>query len=53
MFSGFQTHKPFCVVIMGISVCALPGAKVTLSRDFSLPAFMKMSFMGGFAFRQP
>lgn len=29
-----------------ISVCT----KVTLSRDFSLPALMKMSFMGEFAF---
>lgn len=29
-----------------ISVCT----KVTLSRDFSLPALMKMSFMSEFAF---
>lgn len=50
MLSDFQTQKPFCTVIMGISVCALPGTKVTLSMDFSLPAFRKMSFMSEFAF---
>lgn len=46
MFSGFQTHKPFCAVIMGISVCALPGTKVTLSRDFFIASFHENEFPG-------
>lgn len=49
MFSDFKTQKPFCTMVMGVSLCVLPGTKVTLSVDFSSPAAVKMSFMGKFA----